>query len=90
VQALKFDIAVIQRVRQMRCCAAGFAAGDGTVVEDDNASACSREKVGGRKTGDSGADDADIRLLAAGQQRAEFNVRGGCPDRLVTSRVALH
>ena len=61
VQALDFEVTVVDRIGQMGCGNFGHAAGQGTVVENGHGLAGFREQVCGGQAGNARADYADIR-----------------------------
>ena len=92
VDLLDLDVAVIDGVGQVGGRALSLSAGDGAVIQHDDALALAGEQVGRGQPGDPRADDADVRLHVL-RQRLMPRDRGGLhPDRLrrFTDRFRHH
>ena len=85
VQALDFEVAVVDRIGQMGCGNFGHAAGQRTVVDNDDGLTGLSEQVGGGQAGNACADDAGVRADVLVQGRASRHVGGCRPNRLVLS-----
>ena len=81
VDVLEHVDAVVHRVGEMRGRAAGFAAADCAVVDDDDFLPGFCEQICGGQSGDSGADDANVGSRISAERRERRNVEGAIPDR---------
>jgi hypothetical protein len=61
VEPLHLYVSIVECIREMSRCAAGHSTADCTVVEHDNSSAFSREKISCRHAGDTCTDDTNVR-----------------------------
>ena len=82
VQLLEDVDPVVHRGREVRGRAAGLAAADRAVVDDDDMLARLGQHVGGREPGDAGADDADVGLDVVGERRVVGHGERALPDGL--------
>ncbi len=82
VDLLDLDVAVIDGVGQVGGRALRLSAGDGAVIQHDDALALAGEQVGRGQPGDPRADDADVRLHILRQGLMPRDRGGLHPDRL--------
>src|SRR6266516_4700853 len=90
VHLLDVVVAIIERSGEVSGGAARLAAADRPIINQDNGTACTRERVRGRHAGDACSHDADVGTQILCKRLKLWNFSGVHPDRGRVTRVALH